>query len=134
MAQAQLQELVTLEQLLRRLSREVHQTQLTATNSFARLAPLMTNLTRTTAEQADSSAPDSGETPRTVSEAQYHEFVRQAGSFAIEVNALSKRLAAIIQEMRTGIVPFHLESGGGQSDTARASAGQPDPEPTAMSY
>lgn len=44
-----------------------------------------------------------------VVDAEFQEFVRQAGSFAVEVNSLTKRLAAIVQEMRIGIAPFRLE-------------------------
>ncbi|HEX7736310.1 MAG TPA: hypothetical protein VF458_15765 [Ktedonobacteraceae bacterium] len=98
--QAQYQELGILEQLLRKLTRELRQTQLNATNNFARLDAALTSREQGSLESAES-----------VSEARYQEFVRQAGSFAVEINSLARRLAAIIQEMRTGLGPFQLEGG-----------------------
>ncbi|HVU66768.1 MAG TPA: HAMP domain-containing protein [Ktedonobacteraceae bacterium] len=53
----------------------------------------------------------------TTPEGQYQEFVRQAGSFAVEMNDLARRLAAIIQEVRTSVATFHYE---------RGSAGEPE--------
>lgn len=55
-----------------------------------------------------------------VLELQHQQFVRQAGSFAVEVNSLSKRLSAIIQEARSGITPFRLEGSAGGSKPAQA--------------
>lgn len=112
MVQAQLRELVMLEQLLRRLSQNVQQTRLNVTSNFTRLDAAVAELARATAESVRLSAPADVEAPPVITEAQYEEFVRQAGSFAVEINALSKRLAMIIREMRAGIVPFRLEGEG----------------------
>jgi methyl-accepting chemotaxis protein len=128
MAQAQMQELVTLEQLLRKLSREVRQTQINATNNFTKLADAVA--AQPLAEHLE---PDAAGAASSISNAQYQEFVRQAGSFAVEVNALSKRLTAIIYEMRTGMIPFHLEGSSNPGESARMAANQFDPEPFAAS-
>lgn len=128
MVQAQLQELVTLEQLLRRLTREVQQTQLNATNNFTKLDTVAANLARASTERLEPVMPGPGESTPGISEALFQEFVRQAGSFAVEVNALSKRLNTIIQEMRTGIGAFHLE-GSSPDEPARKATNQLNSEP-----
>jgi hypothetical protein len=61
-----------------------------------------------------------------VTKAQYQEFVRQAGAFAVEMNALARRLAVIIQEMRTGVAAFHFEGGG--SEPGKVTSLQAEPE------
>lgn len=116
---AQLQELATLDQILRKLSREVRQMQVNATSNFAKLDMA--------AQREETTVSDGAESGAGISEAQYQEFVRQAGSFAVEINALARRLAAIIQEMRTGIVPFHLESSS-PGEPGKAAVGQIEPE------
>jgi methyl-accepting chemotaxis protein len=127
-AQAQLQELATLEHLLNRLTREIRQTQQNSTTNFTKLAEAVATRPKVEYQELDMSGNTQG-----IPEAQYQEFVRQAGSFAVEVNALARRLAAIIQEMRTGIVPFHLEDGGNQGEPFRTSSNQLEPEPLATS-
>ena len=131
MVQAQLQELMMLEQLLRKLTREVRQTQLNATNNFAKLDATAANLARAATERPDPVTSDFAEGAPNSLEVQYQEFARQAGSYAVEINALSRRLAAIVQEMRTGIVPFHLEGSGNQGEPARTATNQLDFEPLA---
>ncbi|HEY0757343.1 MAG TPA: HAMP domain-containing protein [Ktedonobacteraceae bacterium] len=122
-AQTQRQELGVLEQLLRKLSREIHQVQLNSTHNLARLDAALTS--------REVSAPDFAEVVPGITETQYLEFVRQAGSFAVEINALAKRLGAILQEMRTGIVPFHLEGASNPAEGARTANYQLEIEPFA---
>ena len=54
-----------------------------------------------------------------LSDPQFQEFARQAGGFAVEMNTLSRRLAAIIHEMRTGITPFRLDGATSLNDPSR---------------
>jgi HAMP domain-containing protein len=128
-AQAQLRELTTLEQLLHRLSREVRQVQQNTTGNFTRLADALAAYPASTSGEAQEVESVGAQS---ISEAQYQEFARQAGSFAVEVNALSRRLAAIVQEMRSGIVPFHLEGGSAGENFRNPSDGL-DPDPFAAS-
>lgn len=125
MVQAQLQELVGLEQLLGRLAREIRQTQFSVTTNFVKLDTAGANLARAAAGRLEPIPPQVPVPTSLHSEAQYQEFVRQAGSFAVEVNALSKRLTTIIQEMRTGIAPFRLEGTAVMGEPAKAIGGQP---------
>jgi methyl-accepting chemotaxis protein len=109
MTQAQLQELLSLEKHLRAISWELQQTEMTSSASFTRIDTALTHLARQLAEPPAPSSSATNEQIATLNE-QHQEFVRQAGSFGLEVNTLAKRLGTIIQEMRTGITPFRLDS------------------------
>jgi methyl-accepting chemotaxis protein len=135
MVQAQLQELRSLEHLLNRLAWEVRQTQLNATNHLTKIEAAFASLVRSAGEHSAASTPESSEDVVHAYEEQYQEFVRKAGSFGIEINALSRRLAATIKEMRTSITPFRLEGGDAESEFARFAssqqfAEQPSPPPS----
>lgn len=132
MVQAQLQELRTLEQLLNRLAWEVRQTQFNAATNLTKIDTAFTGLARSASMRPESSAPEIPEEVASAYEAQYQEFVRQAGSFGVEVNALSKRLAAIIQEMRTGIAPFRLEGGATLGEFGKPAPTQQPAEPSSF--
>jgi hypothetical protein len=128
MVQAQLQELVALEQLLNRLTWEVRQTQFNSATNFTKLDTAFTNLARSVADRPEPAAPEASASWPSVADAQYQEFVRQAGSFAVEVNALSKRLAVIIQEMRGSITPFRLEGLASMGEPVKTPANLPPAE------
>ncbi len=127
MVQAQLQELVTLEQLSRRLGRDLRQTRVSATTNLSKLETAIASLVQTVKEQPESVIAEPAGSGTGISEEQYQDFLRQAGSFAVETNALARRLAAIIQELRSGIVPFHLEGSG--ETGGKTSTSQLDFEP-----
>jgi HAMP domain-containing protein len=130
MVQSQLQELAILEQLMRKFSREVRQIQVNATNNLAKLDVGVATL----AQHSEPIARDPAEIAPGITEVQYQEFVRQAGGFAVEINALSKRLAAIIQEMRSGIVPFHLEGSANPGEPGRVATNPLEAEPYTASH
>jgi hypothetical protein len=98
-----------MEQLLHKLAWEVRQTQFNVASDFTKLDAALVGLTRAVGERPESARPETSEGTLLAAEMQYQELLRQAGSFAVEVNALSKRLAVIIQEMRSGIIAFRLE-------------------------
>lgn len=122
MIQAQLQELATMEQLLHKLAWEVRQTQFNVAGDFTKLDSALVSLTRAVAERPESGRPEASEGTLLAAEMQYQELLRQAGSFAVEVNALSKRLVVIIQEMRSSIIAFRLEGATPLSEQDRSSA------------
>jgi methyl-accepting chemotaxis protein len=109
MIQAQLQELATMEQLLHKLAWEVRQTQFNVASDFTKLDTALVSLTRAVGDRPESGRSEASEGTLLAAEMQYQELLRQAGSFAVEVNALAKRLTVIIQEMRSGIIAFRLE-------------------------
>ncbi len=122
MIQAQLQELVVLEQLFNRLTWEIRQLQSSTANHVMKIDEAFTEL----AHAAEHAFPETAALPEpgpSVAELQYLEFVQQAGSFSVEVNALFKRLTIIIQEMRASTLPFRLEGGASMGEFARAAAG-----------
>lgn len=123
MVQAQLQEVVALEQFLNRLAWELRQTQFNSANNLTKLDATFADLARLVSERLDTTVSNFSETAPSVSEAEYQELLRQAGSFAVEANALSRRLTAIIQEIRTAVTPFRLDS--------TASMGEPLKTPSA---
>ena len=127
MVQSQLQELASLEQQLHRLSRDIRQMQFNSATNFTKLDNALKGLARFAGDHAELGAQEASESAPSVSEAHYQDFLRQAGAFAVEVNALSKRLTVIIQEMRTGITPFHLEGLGavGMGESAKSTADLP---------
>jgi len=120
MTQAQIQELVNLENLLRKLFREVQQAQLNVNSNFTQIDAAFTRLSRALTD-LPSSAPtaEQAEGLSYLSDPQFQEFARQAGGFAVEMNTLSRRLAAIIHEMRTGITPFRLDGATSLNDPSR---------------
>ncbi len=126
--QAQLQELVALEQLLNRLTWEVRQTQFNSATNFTKLDTAFTNLARSAADRPEPAASEASAPWPSVADTQYQEFVRQAGSFAVEANALSKRLAVIIQEMRGSITPFRLEGLASMGEPVKTPANLPPAE------
>jgi methyl-accepting chemotaxis protein len=115
MTQTQLQELVILEQLLSKLAWELQQTQFTSANNFTKID---TALTRLAAEHPTSSGTETSEGSAT--DPQFQDFLRQAGSFAVEVNVFSQRLVAIIQEMRSSVTPFRLEGAANMGDLTKS--------------
>lgn len=119
MTQTQLQELVSLETLLGKLSWEIQQTQMTSTMNFTRMDTALTRLARLAAEQPAHASDASEETPGP-SDVQFQEFIRQAGGFGADVHTFSRRLGAIVQEMRVSITPFHLEGSGGIEESGQA--------------
>lgn len=109
MIQAQLHELASLERVLGKLARDIQQVQTSTTGNFAQIDSALKNLMRQIAEQPVSPMQETPENFAPANDLEFQELVRQSGSFAVEVNALAKRLTIIIQEMKTGIIPFRLE-------------------------
>ncbi len=120
MVEPPLQELLTLERLVTRVAWEAQQTQMTFASSFTRLDTALTHLTRLAGEQGGAVAPEFAENMSMQQSEQFQEFARQAGNFGVEVNTLSKRLVAIVQEMRTSVTPFHLDTGTAMSDLPKS--------------
>jgi methyl-accepting chemotaxis protein len=121
---AQFQELTSLEKHLRAISKELQQTEMTSSASFTSMDTALTHLARQLAEQPMVASPETHEQVVALTE-QHQEFVRQAGSFALEVNTLARRLSAILQEMRTGITPFRFDSAvAGMNDLTKSLSAQ----------
>ncbi|HET8842010.1 MAG TPA: hypothetical protein VFN35_11120 [Ktedonobacteraceae bacterium] len=127
MTQAQLQELTSLENVLAKLARDLQLAQINAGSNFTRIDTTFKHLLHQVSGQSATLAMEAIETMNSPSEAEFQELLRQTGSFATEVNALTKRLAIIIQEMRTGIVPFRLEGSMNMDahDLVKSAPGQP---------
>jgi methyl-accepting chemotaxis protein len=130
MTQAQIQELLGLEKLLRKLFWEVQQAQFNVNSNFTKIDAAFTRLTHSLADlPASAPVTEQAEGLLYLSDPQFQEFARQAGGFAVEVNTLSKRLAAIIHEMRTGITPFRLDGATSLNDSIKPTGtlGNSDP-------
>lgn len=107
--QGQMEELRTLGALLARLGNEAHTLQKGAGTNLKELDGLLEQIGRTVREtpQIRGGSPNSAPTMGT---AQVFELVRLSSGFAQDVASLARQIAAITQEMRSGVAPFRLEN------------------------
>ena len=107
--QGQMEELRALGALLARLGNEAHILQRGTGSSLKEIDTLLEQIGRTAREApqlrlgATGSAQAGGAT-------QVYELVRLASGFAQDVASLARQIAAITQEMRSGVAPFRLEN------------------------
>lgn len=107
--QGQMEELRTLGTLLARLGNEAHTLQVGAGSGLKELDAVLEQIGRTAREAPQVRGGSPGSAPA-MGTAQVFELVRLSSGFAQDVAALARQIAAITQEMRSGVAPFRLEN------------------------